>query len=173
MCIRDSFSLAWFLNQAEGFQNKKFKFAAPFIDFQMNLRSVFFWQFIWKTNRPWVPATCSRCSNHCPWTSCFINMHIDRVNKTVQKIWAVAFESLLIRIFLCELVTVLLPRKRTIDWLQDLELEQALSPQLRFHEQSFDSFRFKNNTCAFFKKPWESICESKSKGWGTSYGKTT
>ena len=98
-----------------------------------------------------MPATCSRCSNHCPWTSCFINMHIDRVNKTVQKIWAVAFESFLIRIFLCELVTVLLPRKRTIDWLQDLELEQALSPQLRFHEQSFDSFLFKNNTCAFYK----------------------
>ena len=48
-------------------------------------------------------------------------------------------------------MTVLLPRKRTIDWLQDLELEQALSPQLRFHEQSFDPFRFKNNTCAFYK----------------------
>ena len=78
-------------------------------------------------------------------------MHIDRVNKTVQKFLAVAFESFLIRIFLCKLVTVLLPIKRTIDWLQDLELEQALSPQLRFHEQSLDSFRFKNNTCAFYK----------------------
>ena len=30
-------------------------------------------------------------------------------------------------------------------------LEQALSPRLRFHEQSFDPFRFKNNTCAFYQ----------------------
>ena len=52
-----------------------------------------------RSNRPCVRATCSRCSNHCPWTSCFINMHIDRVNKAAQNTWPGDFVSFLIKFF--------------------------------------------------------------------------